>query len=368
VKKIKFLKMSHSVMLRRRFDNVYAPARRRKLVSYGTTFFVLTVCVSFLAGCSSASSSAAPAPAASTLPTNAVGDYNAAVVLQSTAHCDRAIPLYLKAIQENGMYVNAYRSLGDCYHVLGSDNAAIAEYNKAIAVDPRNWFLYYQRAAAEVSLGMNGQAQADYNDALRLAPPVRDTYQSIAQNGFNSFSDFADAIKAMDKAIALSPDDPALYQARGDIYLTAKQYTDAYNDYKKAIAVAPYKAAQASINAALASVYAGQGDYDQAFNYMRRAISLQPGNPNLYIQSGNIHRDASRYTDAIGLYNQALHLVNRGTVAEAAHEGLGDSLVARGQVNAGIAEYQQALHLTKDTGVQAGIKAKIKAAQQSGQS
>jgi tetratricopeptide (TPR) repeat protein len=212
---------------------------------------------------------------------------------------------------------------------------------------------------------MNGQAQADYNQALRLAPRVRDTYVSIAQNGFSSFSDFQDAIVAMGKAIDLSPNDPSLYEARGNIYLTAKQYTDAYSDYKKAIAVAPYKAAQSSINADLANVYAGQGDYDQAFSYMRKAISLQAGNAHLYVVSGNIHRDAGHFTDAIGLYTQVFNLTKRGPDVEAAHEGIGDALAGKGQTAEAIAEYQQAMHFTKDT---AALKAKIKQTQHAAQS
>jgi len=342
-------------------------ANTRPHESVGVIFLVLALFTIVLTGCSLDQSSNTPASTSRTIPSNAVQDYSAANVLQSTGRCDRAIPLYLKAIQKSNIYVNAYVSLGGCYQTVGSPSAAIVEYNKAIPFDPTNWFLYYQRAGAESSLGMNGQAQGDYNQAMRLAPPERDTYVSIA-NGFSSFSDFDDAFKAMTKAIDLSPNDPSLYEARGTMYLTAKQYTDAYNDYKKAIAVAPYKVYQASINANLAGVYYGQGDYDQVFTYMRKAISLQPGNAHLYVVSGNYHRDASRYTDAIGLYNQALDRVKHGPDAAAAHEGLGDALVARGQINEGIAQYGQAIRLTKDKNVQAGVKAKIKAAQQGSQS
>jgi len=338
---------------------------RRGWAAAGFTSLLLALVAVTFAGCSLNQASSIPTPTSSVTPANAVQDYNTATVLQSAGHCDHAIPLYLKAIRENGIYVNAYVGLGSCYQTLGSPNEAIMEYNKAIPIDPTNFNLYYLRAGAEVSLGMNGQAQLDYNQAMRVAPPVRDTYVSIAQNGFNSFNDFADAIKAMDKAIALSPNDPSLYEDRGNIYLTAKQYTDAYNDYKTAITVAPYKAAQSSINADLANVYAGQGNYDQAFKYMRTAISLQPNNTHLYVVSGNIHRDAGHFTDAIGLYKNVFNLMKRGPDVEAAHEGIGDALAGKGQTAAAIAEYQQAMHFTKDT---AGLKAKIKQTQQAAQS
>jgi len=365
VEETQFKAVLDSMTIRRLLGKVDVRSRQgREMTSIISLLLVVAVT---LTGCSlnQVSGTSPSTTASSTGSGSAGGDYNAGVVLQNAGHCDRAITLFLRAIRENPIYVNAYRSLGDCYHSQGSDNAAIAEYNKAIPIDPTNWFLYYQRAGAEVALGMNGQAQADYNQALRLAPRVRDTYVSIAQNGFSSFSDFQDAIVAMSKAIDLSPNDPSLYEARGNIYLTAKQYTDAYSDYKKAIAVAPYKAAQSSINADLANVYAGQGDYDQAFSYMRKAISLQAGNAHLYVVSGNIHRDAGHFTDAIGLYTQVFNLTKRGPDVEAAHEGIGDALAGKGQTAEAIAEYQQAMHFTKDT---AALKAKIKQTQHAAQS
>jgi len=350
---------------RQLFDKVYMPACCRAragaaILSLGVIAITLTGCgldtVNSVTSLSTPSSSSA----------NAAKDFAAAQTLQNAGHCSRAIPLYLKAIRENGLYINAYVNLGGCYQSQGSANAAITEYNKAISADPRNWFLYYTRAGAESSLGMNGQATLDYNTALDIAPPVVDTYRSISQ-GFSSFNDFADAIKAENKAITLAPNTPSFYEERGTIYLTARQYTDAYNDYKKAIAVAPYKQLQATVYADLATVYAGQGNYDSAFTAMRAAIADDPGNAHIYVQSGNVHRDAgaNHYADAISLYNKALAFVQKGPDAEAAHEGIGDVLGDEGKTTEAIAEYRLAMRFTTDP---SGLKAKIKGLQQSGQS
>lgn len=325
------------------------------------TLLLLGAVAVALVGCGADAASVKPNAAAA----SPLQNYNTAEGLRNSGHCDRAVSLYLKAIQQNSLYVSAYLGLGNCYQTQGNANEAVVEYNKVIPIDPRNWFLYYTRAQAEVSLGMNGQGQVDYNTALSLAPHVRATYVSIA-NGFSSFSEFEDGLKAMDKAVALSPNDPSLYEARGNMYLAAQQYTNAYNDYIKAISVAPYKGLQASINAALATVYANQSDFDSAFSYMRVAISLSPRDPQLYVQSGDIHRNAGpdHYQDAISLYQKALGLVGHGTNAEAAHEGIGDVLAAEGQTAAAIAAYRQAARLSVDP---TGVKAKIKALQQPGQ-
>jgi tetratricopeptide (TPR) repeat protein len=358
---------SRDVLACRVFARTPSRARRHR-ASAGITFLALLGVAVTVTGCSlDTSSNAAPGATSTSSSLNSPGkDYLAAQTLQNAGHCDRAIPLYLKAIRGNSQYVNAYLGLAGCYQGQGSPNAAITEYNKAISVDPRNFFLYYQRAGAEVSLGMNGQATLDYNTALQLAPPVVETYRSIAQE-FSGYGNFADAVKAESRAIDLSPNTPIFYEERGNIYLTARQYTDAYNDYKKAISVASYKTLQASVYSALTNVYAGQGDYDAAFMAIHTAITLQPGNAHLYVQSGDIHRDAGadHYTSAIELYRKALTLVQRGDDVRAAHEGIGDVLANEGKTAEAIGEYQQAIRFTK---VPAGLKAKIKQLRQPGQS
>ncbi len=364
IRKIQLLSNDDRVLRNRLVDK---EGRVRRRVSAILSLAVLVGVATAVSGCSlDAANNVASTLPSSTSSANAFKQFAAAQTLQNAGHCDRAIPLYLETIRENSLYINAYVNLGSCYQNQGSANAAILEYNKAISVDPRNWFLYYTRAGAEAGLGMNGAAQADYSTALQYAPPVVDTYRSISQ-GFQAFSDFADAIKAENMAIALSPKTPLFYEERGNIYLTAKQYVAAYNDYKEAIAVAPYKQLQASIYANLASVYAGQGNYDSAFAAIHTAIVEQSDNAHFDVQSGDIHRDAGsdHYAAAIGLYEKALTLVQRGDDVRAAHEGIGDVLANEGKTAQAIAEYQQAMHFTKDP---SGLKAKIKALQQTGQS
>src|SRR5690348_18379296 len=98
---------------------------------------------------------------------------------------------------------------------------------------------------------------------------------------------------------------------------------------------------------------------------MAGAIKLQPANVHLYVQSGNVHKDASAFTGAITLYDHALRLVSKGPDAEAAHEGKGDALASLGQTKAAIAEYRAASRLISksDDISRSRLKGKIKALQ-----
>jgi tetratricopeptide (TPR) repeat protein len=292
---------------------------------------------------------------------DAAQDYNAAQALQTAGHCARAIPLYLRALIKANLYINAYLSLGTCYQTLGSFNAALVEYDKAISVDPTNFGLYIARAGLEAVMGNTGAATDDDATAMRLAPPQAPTYVAIAAS-FASFADFADAVTTMNKAIALVPDDPSLYEQRGGFYLQAKDFARAYQDYETAIKVARFTASRATVYADLANVYDQQGDFQSAERAIALAIRLAPYSAHFYVQSGDIHKDAGAAQAALVLYDQALRRARIGPDAEAAHEGKGDVLVSLGHSKQAVAEYRAALRLLKEPGRRTTLKGKISTA------
>lgn len=347
-----------------RLSSNQVSAQRPRLIRYGVTLLALGMIAAVLTGCAAVTASNTPTPTTSSV--NAIRDFNEAQALQGANHCDRAIPLYLKAVNEDNTYLNAYTALGSCYlnPLVGSPKGAIEEYNKAIQIDPENFNLYFLRGQAEYSIGMNGAAQKDCTTAMQLAPAVVDTYQSLANNCFGPFADFPGQIAATNKAIALSPGSPSLYEARGNIYLSAKQYDKAYQDYVTAIGKAPFGPARASIDAGLANAYAGNLDYDHAFTYIHDAITLQPDNVQFYIQSAGIHNSAGHYMAAIGLYDQALSHAVRYADIETVHEGKGNVYSNLNDYTKAIAEYKQALNFTKDKDTRARLQSSIKSARQ----
>jgi tetratricopeptide (TPR) repeat protein len=334
-------------------------ARRWMVVRSSTMLGLLAVIALTMTACS------VPAPgeqaSAGTRPTTAGQDYDAAQALAAAGHCDRAIPRYLSALIKDDGFVNAYRNLGMCYQTLGSFQAALVEYDKAISVDPTNFGLYLARAGLEAVMGNTGAATDDDATALRLAPPQAPSYVAIAES-FASFADFADAVTAMNKAIALVPDDPSLYEQRAGFYLQAKDAARAYQDYQRAIKVASSTASRASVYADLANMYDQRGDFQSAERAIALAIRLAPWSAHFYVQSGDIHKDAGAPHAALALYDQALRRARIGPDAEAAHEAKGDVLASLGHSKQAVAEYRAALRLLKEPRSRTTVKGKIKAA------
>lgn len=325
------------------------------LVLLGLIALTLAACNAQNANSSSSSTN----PSLSITPGSATRDYNSATSLSNSGRCAQAISLYLRAITESPTYTNAYTGLGLCYQSLGDFAAAITEYNKAIAGDPRQYGLYLDRAGAEALNGSTGAATADDLLALRMAPPLVPTYVTIA-NSFAGFADLRDAIQTVTKAIDLVPVNPSLYQQRATIELQAQDYPAAYGDLQTAIKYAPSLLTRAGIYSSLANVYSQAQNYSAAFTAIATAIRLQPDSIDLYIQSGTIHQQANNLIEALSLYDHAVRLAKKGSIAETAHEDKGDILAALGRYGAAAADYRVALKLTKDPAIQARLQTKIK--------
>ena len=86
---------------------------------------------------------------------------------------------YDKAIALNPEYANAYYNRGNAYNSKGEYDRAIADYDKAIALNPDDAIAYSNRGLAHEKLGDNQKAEADYQRALLLLPGNKTVIDSL---------------------------------------------------------------------------------------------------------------------------------------------------------------------------------------------
>jgi len=320
---------------------------------------VLALAACVLSGCATDGGAAPVAPAAASS-TSATSDFNKALSLVSANHCGRAVPLFLSAIAKDGPGVNEYRGLASCYAALGLPNKGLKAFDNAIALDPTNYGLYNDRAIAEAGLGDTGAAAIDAQTALRFSPNQVPAYISIS-NAFGDFQDFADAVMVLDKAIALVPNDPTLYEKRALIHLNNMgDSARAFADYQHAIQVAPFIAARADIYSKLADVYKTMTDYNSAYKTIKIAINLQPANAAYYLQSAQIHQAGGALDEALQLYNQTLGYSKTGPNGLAAYQGKSAIYTATNDKKNALLAYEAALRLAPDASTRASLRAAIK--------
>jgi tetratricopeptide (TPR) repeat protein len=251
-------------------------------------------------------------------------------------------------------YIQAYENRGDLYMRKGQVDAAMQNYDQAVAllakaskltesifdkVTPTSVdkisaaSVFYQRGMALRYQGQNQRAIDDYTRALQYRDDAQafwrraDAYQALGQ--------IDQAIRDLDRAVALGGDNGNYVAERGLAYIKKGQFDRAIADFDKKISLQPQDAVAFNGRGV---AYLAKGDVDHALENFDKAVAI----------SGNI----AEFHDGRGLA-----LVKKGDVAGAVAEftkaidgaryekkpELADYYVHRAEALAGTGEWLKAL-------------------------
>lgn len=123
---------------------------------------------------------------------------------------------------------------GVAYHEAGEFDRAIAEYSRAIELDPEHAPAYASRAWAYFDKGLPKPALADAKKAVELDPMYANAYHARgAAYLLNSQLDLA--LDDFNKAIELEPGNSRIYLNRGAVQWRMGFKEEALTDYHTAI-------------------------------------------------------------------------------------------------------------------------------------
>ena len=148
-----------------------------------------------------------------------------------------------------------------------------------------------------------------------------------------------DAMTAIQKAVALAPDDAEAYSNLGNTLQDLGRLEDAEASYRQAIALQP-DFAEAHYN--LGNTLKALGRLEDAEASCREAIALKPGFAKAHNNLGNVLQDLGQLEEAAESYRQAIAL--KPDFAEA-HSNLGIVLKDFGQLEEAEASHGQAITL-----------------------
>ena len=195
---------------------------------------------------------------------------------------DLAIANYDKAIQLEPNNAKAYNNRGNAKAALDQHFAAISDYDKAIKRKPDYANAYNNRGAAKAALDQYFAAISDYNKSIQLKPNNANAYYNRGNVKGNLGQHFA-AISDYDKAIQLKSDYAMAYINRGNAKAALGQHFAAISDYDKAIQLkSDYAMAYINRGAAKADL----GQYFAAISDYDKAIQLEPDNASAYLNRG----------------------------------------------------------------------------------
>jgi Flp pilus assembly protein TadD len=151
---------------------------------------------------------------------------------------DRAIADYDEAIKLDPKDAIAFFTRGITYYAIDQDDRAIADLDEAIRLDQKNAYFFSARGDAYADKGDHDRAIADYNVAIRLGPKTAMMFCGRGR-AYKTKGQYDRAIADSDEAIRLDPENPVFFAARGDAYYDKGDYDRAIANYDEAIRLNP---------------------------------------------------------------------------------------------------------------------------------
>ncbi len=142
---------------------------------------------------------------------------------------------------KGGDLAKPYFARGDACVSEGQFDRAIADFDQAIRLDPRNAGAFHDRGTAHDRKGQFDRAIADYDQAIQLRP---DLAVAFTDRGivFTEMRQYDRAITDFGQAIRLDPKYALAFSSRGIAYAFNKQFDRAIADYGQAIRLNPHDA------------------------------------------------------------------------------------------------------------------------------
>jgi tetratricopeptide (TPR) repeat protein len=251
-------------------------------------FLVLGSWFLLLSGCALPGQESGPPPT----PTPPLAPYNAAIATAEAGSDAKA-------------QAAAYYERGNVQLDAGANAEALADYDKAIALDPSDARAFNNRALAYVALGQPDQALADYATAIKLDAGYLRAYENrlrlLEQRG-----DLTGMAADYRQLAALDPKHAARYRYReGSALYGLRDFTGARQAYDAALAGDPQQVdawyARALLSFAESQRAAAIADLDTALRLSPRAANAYYARGLAWSASGDQIRAIVDFTKALAL-------------------------------------------------------------------
>jgi len=268
--------------------------------------------------------------------------------------CDRATPLYSKAIEFDPNMSAALFGRGICHIVRASYDRAIGDLTAAAKLDEKNSDIYFYLAVATDFKGVSRTTPANYARAINLRPEISNRpiincfYIDRGPVAKEQVIQFADQLIAACNASLRDPEvflTSMIYMKRGIGYRLKHEYDQSIKDFDTAQQINPnFDAVKIQLHAA----YNARGlmryenkELKPALEDITKSIELNPQNPTPYINRCVIYLYGWKDADhAIEDCSTAIRLADKSS---SAYNHRGYAYEMKKKIPLAIADYQMAL-------------------------
>lgn len=215
-----------------------------------------------------------------------------------------AIADYNQALTINPQLTRAHTNLGGVFYEQGEIEQARQSFDQALKINPNSTNAYLLRGEL---LAYQGQ-QADFEGALKdydraIAINPKDPFVLNNRCGaLFSLNELQRALADCNKGLEINPSSAALYTVRGNIHLRLKQYKKAIQDYGRTIQINDIRNSEVRSQAAYsnrASARIQLKDLDGALTDLNNALRIKPDAAEDYYKRGLLYSVQNKRQDAI---------------------------------------------------------------------
>ena len=186
----------------------------------------------------------------------------------------------------------------------GDLDGAIANFNEALRLDPKNAVVFFNRGWAYSRKRDDDRAFADYSESIRLDPKNSGAFNNRGLI-YSNKREYDKAIADFNEAVQSNPYNFQAFNNRGLAYSNKRDYDKAIADYNEAIRLNPNYVVALN-NRGLA--HDANRDYDKAIADYDKAIQLDPYNARAFNDRGWVYSKMEDYDKAIADYSESIRL------------------------------------------------------------
>lgn len=260
---------------------------------------------------------------------------------------------------------DAYWNRGVAYSALGNLQAADADFDSSLQIDPN----YLRSLVDKGSLAIDALDVSGFETAFQRVLDINADDWAAAVSVSNKVAYFAETILAsnsstqelrdaaatfyqpafdlMGRTISQNPYKPFPYIARGTIFLSLAQPTDALKDFSQALSLEPNYAGAYYLRGV---AHAQQRNLTGAIADFDRAIQASPNFADAYLYRGSVRLDLgdsagqSDVAEALRIYNEVIQLNSNGPMG---YLSLGHAKALSGDEVGAMAAYQESARLSQ---------------------
>jgi len=254
---------------------------------------------------------------------------------------DRALKWLYRVVQRERHYVQAWNALCRIHLELGHLDRARQAFGMALAVNPRDWGVYFTYADHYLEKKRYGRSRGVLLEVLDLNPSSVIAAEAHNYMGYLYYLEarYSEALTSFQAALELNPSLAVAWFNLGNLHFHLKRMDEAVKCYQEALRADPH---MASASCQLGLTYLALGQLELARSPLEKALAEDPNEHWAHLGLSEYHRRSKNPLASLEEARQAIRIAPKDPDA---HNYLGIALETNRRYFDAEKAYRRALEL-----------------------